>query len=253
MENIPFPPTSCPSVLIPVHNPPQSWASRLADRFLALSAGMPQKPKLWLVNDGSDRVDFDRGFQVLRRRIPDVELVQLASNKGKGAAIRAGLKHLRHGPVLVTDVDMPFATSSYWAVMMALSKGADVVFTRRPRAYLQDLPWLRRHLSRGFAAFTERISGKYARGDVQAGLKGLSQQGVARYLETTIPGYLADFEFALLLDAGLQVVAVETKMAQHHTQNLPVRLLLREMGFLARILIRQLFSRRYSPSGEDES
>jgi len=48
----------------------------------------------------------------------------------------------------------------------------------------------------------------------------------------------------LLLDAGLRLEVVEVKMDQHHTQNLPGRLLLRELGYLMKILLRRKMLKR---------
>lgn len=55
-----------------------------------------------VVDDGS----IDATAEIVRRDFPQVTLVKLSENSGKAAAIREGLKHVRHEYVFLCDADL---------------------------------------------------------------------------------------------------------------------------------------------------
>ncbi len=225
------------SLIIPVYFPQAGWEIRLRERLKELQAHLAIEFEVLIIDDGNLAGDIHSAIQRLQWEEKTPRILRLSENLGKGAALRAGMALMSSTCCITTDVDMPFTTESYGRVWMALQEGADVVFTKRPYHYLEKLPWLRRVLSRNFRRVVQRWTGSLDDADVQAGLKGLSQVGAQRYLETTVPGYLADFEFALLLDSSLKINTVPVEMAGHKTQNLQIGVLFRELGYLFRILL----------------
>lgn len=170
------------SVIVPTY---QNRALTLAnmvelDRFLARRA---DDSEVVLVDDGSrpeQRVDSAE----LPRR---VSLVQLPENRGKGFAVREGMRRARGECRVFTDVDLPYHLEAIPRARALVETGFHAVFgdrTLRDSAAEVRLPMVRRAASR---TFTKLVSLLVVSGvaDTQCGFKAFS-------------GRLADALFPLL-------------------------------------------------------
>ncbi|MBA3496809.1 MAG: glycosyltransferase [Gemmatimonadales bacterium] len=105
-----------------------------------------------------------------------VTLVQLQQNRGKGAAVRAGMASARGAVRIFTDVDLPFGVRAFPMIMeYILTYGFHLVIGDRtmPQSrYRLEIPRMRRAASAIFSTFVGRIvTGGYY--DTQCGLKGV--------------------------------------------------------------------------------
>ena len=148
---------------------------------------------------------------------PQITLIRLPTNVGKGAAVRRGMLAAQGAVRIFTDVDLPFGTQSVEAMLDVLrDTQAQVVIgdrTHRSSAYRLHLTWGRRVASWVFTAFVGTIvtGGFY---DTQCGLKGMR-------------GDVADALFRVLridrfaFDVELVYVALKHQLA---IARIPVRL-----------------------------
>jgi dolichyl-phosphate beta-glucosyltransferase len=147
-----------------------------------------------------------------------VRLVRLERNRGKGAAVRAGMLAARGRARIFTDVDLPFGTDLFPVITeYLLSRDYHVVIGDRtlPGAeYRLRLSWRRRAASAAFTGFVGTlVTGGFF--DTQCGLKG-------------VRGDVADALFPLLrvdrfaFDVELVYVALKHRL---DIKRIPVRLL----------------------------
>jgi len=177
------------------------------DEEAVLDASIPQLLRtlgawdleLLVVDDGSR----DSSAAIVRRwaqRDGRVHLLQLIGNRGKGAAVRAGLARARGDSILVTDADLSADPACAWKLVKALETGADVVFgSRRTQGARleQRQPRLREELGRGFTALTNRMFG-LGLTDLTCGFKALNQAAARALVSCTrVEGWAFDVEWAV--------------------------------------------------------
>lgn len=187
------------SVIVPAFNEAarlDSCVTGLA-RFLAGRSGGWE---LIVVDDGSSDstpVLLDR----LARANSRIVAVHLPRNRGKGAALRAGLRRARGRYVVFTDSDLSTPPSQIPAALRHLEEGHDLVIGSRvlPGARLPvPQPILRRLAGRVFNWAVQVMLGlPYA--DTQCGFKGMTAR-TARLLasEGRIDGFEFDVEWLLV-------------------------------------------------------
>lgn len=105
-----------------------------------------------------------------------ITLIRLPANRGKGAAVRAGMLQARGNARVFTDVDIPFGTGPVLEIARRLLSGAPHLVigdrTLPGSAYHMELGLARRAASMVFTAIVGSIvtSGLY---DTQCGVKGV--------------------------------------------------------------------------------
>jgi glycosyltransferase involved in cell wall biosynthesis len=120
------------TVLMPVYNEIASLGTIL-ERVLS----SPVRKEVLVVDDGST----DGTTRYLREhvdgRLPGVRVHYVAANAGKGAAIRAGIPHVRGEYTVIQDGDLEYDPTDYSRLVEVLRAGAaDVVYgTRFARGY----------------------------------------------------------------------------------------------------------------------
>jgi glycosyltransferase involved in cell wall biosynthesis len=120
-----LPPDFLLSVVIPVYNEAKT-VGQLVGRVRA--TGIPCE--VIIVNDGST----DGTNEVLERLAgpPWLKVFTHASNRGKGAALRTGLAHVRGDVVVIQDADLEYDPQDYsWLMAPILEDRADVVYGSR--------------------------------------------------------------------------------------------------------------------------
>jgi glycosyltransferase involved in cell wall biosynthesis len=184
-------------LIIPVHAPSAGWSALLESRCeeLRTSVNKSVEIKPIMVVDGpvSEAVKKDIDGFISR----GWELIWLAENQGKGEALRRGTLRIDSGFMLFTDVDMPYSCASMQAIIASLLEGADVVFGKRNKKYLQALPLQRRLISSLLKLFNKRLL-RLKHPDTQCGLKGFSLKGMECLLATKTKSFSFDIELALL-------------------------------------------------------
>jgi len=231
--------TAQPSIdlVLPVLNPSQTWVedTLASKRELELRSG--RNVGLIVVNDGTkDHAAFLR----MEADDPSIEVIHLAQNTGKGAALRAGIGSAKGELILFTDADFPYTIDSMVAVIRALEKGVDIALGYREQDYYASVPWFRKGMSEAFRFLLRRIL-RFPITDTQCGLKGMNQKGAQVFLATRIDRFLVDMEFIKLAvrNVELTLEPVVVKLRKDVTfSKMGVKVILREgLNFLRVLFI----------------
>jgi dolichyl-phosphate beta-glucosyltransferase len=221
------------SIVIPAFNEERRLPGTLA-RVSEFLGGRPEwRPaELIVADDGSTDGTVPAARAV--ERPPDVELVvvPLGVNRGKGAAVRAGLAAARGARVLISDADLATPIEEIdalaaRAVPLAVGSRAlrrELIGTRQPLA--RDL------LGRSFNLFL-RLLGLTALGDTQCGFK-LLDGALARRLagELRLDGFAFDVEL-LARAARAGAAAAEVPVRWNHVEESRVRPVRHGLAMLA--------------------
>ena len=201
--------------------------------------------ELIVVDDGSE----DETVALLRRTAGlegRLQIVELGSHRGKGAAVRAGLKAASGDLVLLTDVDMSSPLDETAKLLAVLDDGFDLVIGSRavPGAELAERQHpLRELLGKTFNGLLRILTGLPFR-DTQCGFK-LLRADVARRLaeHQRIDGYLYDAELCLIaLQLGFRVAEIPVRWS--HNPDSRVRLLRSAPGVVLDLLRLARLARR---------
>ena len=118
------------SVVVPAFNEARRLPATLA-RVIAYLDGRGRRYELLVVDDGSQDATIEvatRGLAALGER---GRVCRLPANRGKGAAVRAGIEAARGENVLVTDADLSTPIEELEALERACGAGADVAIGSR--------------------------------------------------------------------------------------------------------------------------
>ena len=231
--------TSGLDLILPCWNPSGQWVESLIRHYHEVTTLMGQVPvQLILVNDGSQKNFTQQHIAWLEAAIPGIIVVSYTRNRGKGYAVREGVKRSQHAYQIYTDLDFPFGVQAVKETYDRLQQGLDVVAGERGAAYLRELPRKRRAITR-ISRFLNRILLDLKVEDAQAGLKGFNAYGRNILLKTRIDGFLYDSEF--LYHAGqrpqvkIGAIAVSCRPGIQFS-SFRMKLLLKEMMNYCRII-----------------
>jgi len=177
------------------------------DRLHAYLASRGQAFEILVVDDGStDRTgDVAQGAAT---RWSEVRLLPLGRNRGKGAAVRAGVLDAKGDPILVTDADLSTPIEELEKLQARLEAGADIAIGSRalPESDLQVRQnILRETMGKTFNRIVRGL-GMLGFRDTQCGFK-LYRAGPARDLfsRSRVDGFAFDVETLLLADGLYRV------------------------------------------------
>ena len=195
-------------IILPAYNPLPGWEDIVIGRFQSLVKALPDvKIRLFIVNDGSQRLDENHSAGVIQEVIPDLQWISYKENRGKGYALRQGVKNSTADFVVYTDIDWPYTEDSMIGVIQTLTGSADAVIGKRDENYYTHLPPARRRISRLLRNFNAKLL-RLKVDDTQAGLKGFRKNIKDIFLSTTIDRYLFDLEFIYLISAKKEIKVV---------------------------------------------
>lgn len=192
------------TVLVPCYNE-SSTISLCVDMLLDL----PSVSRILLIDDGSNDGSADLCRALEARYQPRVQSLLLSPNRGKNAAIRAGLQAVSSEVVVIFDCDLTVPPATVERVISELRKNPwTLAYGSRLRGSgdVAGMWALRRLGNRLFARWVSLLLG-HRISDVLCGLKGLPRRVLA-----SIPASQCrwgDFDiFFGAADAGLRMVEI---------------------------------------------
>ena len=174
-----------------------------------------------VVDDGSD----DETAECARRAGAD-KVISLDANRGKGAAVRAGMLAASGATVAYTDADLSYAPSQLMGLLERCEGGCDMVVGSRRHVDTTTLVRARRLREvsgRVFSWMTSLVLlGEYR--DTQCGLKAFRADAARTLFERArLDGFAFDVElFHLAERHGLEVCEVPVSVANVQTSSVRV-------------------------------
>lgn len=176
------------SLVLPAYNPGPQLDQTLQD-LRGFLATVREPWEVVIVCDGCTDGTPER-LRAWQDRLPALRVLSYTPNRGKGHALRTGLRAARGNWRLFTDIDLSYPFADVQRVADQLRGGAELVIAsrRHPDSRLvlpPDLvgPAYRRHLQSLLFSRLVRLCLPLDHGDTQAGLKGMS----ARVAEAVVP------------------------------------------------------------------
>lgn len=226
-------------IVLPCYNPQKNWHLELLG--FHKQAKTHFDIRYYVVDDGSENDELKKSLPELEKEGLSVSYITYSRNRGKGFALREGVRRTTNDHVLYTDVDFPFTNESVLRIAETLMSGNfDVVAGRRNEDYYANkMSGFRKLLSRWFRFVLRRLL-KMQITDTQCGLKAFNARGKEEFLKTTVNRYLFDFEFIYRVSQrkGLRVCPVNVELKSNVVfRKMPLKILLQEFVNLFRVLL----------------
>lgn len=213
-------------IIIPCFNEAATIRSSITETIRQLNmSGLHFR--LTVVDDGSTDDTGHIVKELMGVFADHLHLIQLPSNEGKGAAVKAGIKKTRGAYVFFTDADIPYHLGII-AKCLTLFKEheAEIVIGARdlPDSVIrQPYPAIRKIFSRSFSHFVQILLRTDIR-DTQCGLKGFKRHVANDIFDRTCEtGYAFDVEIivaARRLGYNIQKVPVDFSHTSTSSVNL---------------------------------
>ncbi len=224
------------SVVLPAYNPPENWQKNLYSFSAKIKADFDIAVEFIVVNDGSKQ-------KITLKNTNDIRVISYSENKGKGYALREGVKAATGELVIYTDIDFPYTHESFLKIYNCLKNdNADVAIGIRGEDYYTHLPKTRVRISKLLRWFI-KIFLRIPTDDTQCGLKGFNQRGREIFLQTTIKRYLFDLEFIFLsAHKKISIKTIEVELRPEVTlSKMNWKILTQEFGNFLKIFVRSIF------------
>jgi dolichyl-phosphate beta-glucosyltransferase len=212
------------SVIIPAYNEQERISSTL-DRIHGLLSTGFSSFEIIVVDDGST----DGTAAVVTKAaesLPGVRLIKMASNAGKGAAVRSGVLSCSSDLVLISDADMSTPIEEVDKLLAALDSGSDMAIGSRamPGSELTlRQSFIRQTMGKTFN-FLVRLLVISGISDTQCGFKLMRGDAARRlFAKSTINGFSFDVEvLCLAKKMGLKILEVPVRW--HNSPDSKVRM-----------------------------
>lgn len=233
-------------LIIPVYNPPSCWEismTQTLDKLLKQSRDLGNSLEhIIIVNDGSIRNFTNKETDFLKSYKLPLKVISYVENRGKGFALREGIKESISEHCIYTDSDFPFGIESITSTIEKLKNGFDIVAGCRNRnLYYNKTPFKRRVVSKMLMAINKHIL-KLDFDDTQAGIKGFNSSGKELFLKTSINRFLFDLEFILLATSLQQINLTSidvTPLPGIQFSNFKTKILLQESLNLCKLILKR--------------
>ncbi|MBD3293183.1 MAG: glycosyltransferase [Armatimonadia bacterium] len=207
-------PTSL-AIIIPAYNEEEALPEAI-EQARSYLEGRQIAGEVIVVDDGST----DRTLAVAEAAAEGDELVRVVSygeNRGKGHAVRQGVRHAATDTdaVVFLDADLATPVKEVDGALKALAEGADVVIGTRihPEARIEQAqPLLRRVMGAGFRRLTRAMLGLRV-SDITCGFKVFERDAAGRIFDlATIDGWAFDAELLVIADRlGLRIAELPVR------------------------------------------
>ena len=230
--------------VIPAYNEQDRLPASL-ERVIAFLGAQDFSSEIVISDDGSTdhtpRIVRDRAHGAMPPGVT-LRLVQREINRGKGAAIRAGVMDARGGYVFYMDADLATPPEDALKLLAQLRSGADVASGSRIQPDGSDMrvsqPFRRRLVGRMFTTMRKMMRVLPDIDDTQCPMKGF-RDDVARsiFAQQQLSGWIFDAEvLAIARSLGFSIVAVP--VTWRHVEGSRLRVSPTEAWRVARDLVR---------------
>ncbi|MCH2224789.1 MAG: glycosyltransferase, partial [Crocinitomicaceae bacterium] len=225
------------------YNPPEGWEQEVVKSMGIVKNRLKDKVEevhLVIVNDGSSKNCSSNQQDYITTNVINTDFVNYEQNRGKGYALREGVKTIKTDYIVYTDIDFPYHEESVLAIANTLLSGSSVALGHRGKDYYNKTPWFRKVVSKTLR-WTLKIFLRLPTDDSQCGLKGYDQDGAAIFLKTKIDRFLFDLEFIKLAarnKLSIEKVHVDLKPNVVFSK-VNTRVLLTEFGNFIKVLFRK--------------
>ena len=195
------------SVIVPAYNEERIIESTLHS-IHNFCSGQDFEHEIIVVNDGSS----DKTAEIvtsLTNILPELILINLDKNAGKGVAVREGMLKARGAYRLFMDADDSTSIEEMRHMMPFFDEGYDIVIGSRgvkDANITSHQPWLRESMGKTFVYFVRLFTGLHFK-DTQAGFKIFTASSADDVFPLqTIPGWVFDVELlAIAKELGYKV------------------------------------------------
>jgi len=205
------------SVILPSYQPSGNWAQLFIRNVTELNAILPESMSVAyiIVHDGTVQPHVEKIFSDIFSRFKNIQFISYPENKGKGYALREGIRTAKSDFIVVTDFDFPYKKKNLVELMIRLTEGYDVVVGKRSKNYFKQLPFRRKIIS-WFCILLKKIFLDLPLYDTQSGIKAFNKNGKDIFLQTKINRFLIDTEFILLSHRnGLSIKEVNIELESY--------------------------------------
>jgi glycosyltransferase involved in cell wall biosynthesis len=202
------------SVVVPAFQEARRIGDTVAKlRAALLSVAESGGVEIVVVDDGSSDATAERARAARADRV-----VVQPQNRGKGAAVRAGMAVTTGDTVAFTDADLSYAPEQLLRLLDAVEAGNDVVAGSRMHpdaATLERTSALRRLTGKVFTAVTAAVALGGHQRDTQCGIKAFrGDAGRLLFSLGRIDGFAFDVELFVLAERlGLKIAEVPVTLA----------------------------------------
>ena len=164
------------SVVVPVFNE-QATIDPLIERVLATDLPL----EVIVVDDGS--TDGTRERLARWRAHPNVRVLRLERNAGKGAALRHGFQQATGDIVVMQDADLEYDPAEYRRVLQPIVEGhADVVFGSRFLGLSHRVLYFWHYLGNRLLTLLSNLTTQLNLSDMETGCKAFRRELIAQLL-----------------------------------------------------------------------
>ncbi len=204
------------SVLIPMYNEKNIVESTAKTLTEYLDPKFGDEYEIVFSDDGSN----DGCGEVVRALdLPNVRVVSYPDNRGKGSAVREGIKKCVGDVIVCTDCDLAYGTDAIVNIYnRIISGGEHVIIGSRNIASdgYEGYTFARKIMSKTYIKLVSLIAG-FRYSDSQCGLKCYCIESARSIFEhCTVNGFAFDLEVLLLAEKfGMKIAEVPVKIINH--------------------------------------
>lgn len=227
------------TVVTPAYNPRAGWEKEYVLACKSIQILLKSWQIKWTIVDDGSSTDLTPAVSYIQGQVDDLAFFRLAENRGKGFATRLGAAHCETEYLIFTDIDFPYQDRLFVEIVSRLQAGSDIVLCTRDTNYYQNISRSRARLSKAFKSVIKLLF-RIPTIDTQAGLKGLSENGIRALLDTRTDRYLFDLEMVKIAHKRKLRFATIEGMLKSKTElsAMPFSILKQEFFNLVKILFR---------------